>query len=379
MTYPVKFFSSTDAGAPVMNGTAGSLLGVLDACLISGYNTKSVDSLTWVAGVATAQINAGHGFKVGDVILNAGASDANFNGEFVVKSTTLYTYTFDVPGTGLTSPVTGTLSAKKAPVGGWSRPFTGTNKAVYRSDDVAGSRFYLRIDDTNAQYTRARGYEAMTDVDTGSGDFPTAAQLSSGLTWCKSSAADSTARAWVLAGDGRAFYLFITFNTSHGPTFNGFGDLVAYRPSDIYAVFLQGSETTSPANAWDGTSNTGASNASTTGMFLTRSWHQAGGAVRYGRAGHRLTDTLGEGGLTFPNMADGSLLLSPVMVVDNGAARGVLPGVWQPIHPQPLTHLDRLAGLTVSGQARTVALVELSGASAAARGRVALDVTGAWR
>lgn len=380
MTYPVKFFSSTDTGAPVMNGTAGSLIGVLDACLISGYNTKSVDSLTWVAGVATATINAGHGFNVGDVVLFTGAADANFNGEFVVKTKTLYAITFDVPGTGLASPVSGTISAKKAPVGGWSKAFAGTNKAVYRTDDVASPRHYLRIDDTSTQYTRARGYETMTDIDTGSGLFPTTAQLANGLTWCKSTAADSTARAWVVVGDGRAFWLFKQFNTAHGFDLCGWGDLVAYQPGDQYATFLIGSETASPANAWDGRTPTNANNGETTGRFMARAFHATGSAVKFGMVGHGLMTTLGvSGGVAFPNLADGSLLLSGVMVVESGTVRGTLPGLWQPLHPTPLTHLDRLAGLSVNGQARDVAMIELSDTAAATRGRVAVDLSGAWR
>jgi hypothetical protein len=34
----VQIFRSTDAGAPVLNGTAGSLIAVLDHCLVSGLS-----------------------------------------------------------------------------------------------------------------------------------------------------------------------------------------------------------------------------------------------------------------------------------------------------------------------------------------------------
>ena len=40
----VKHFYSAMAGSPGLSGTAGSLIAVLDACLISGFGAKAVDS-----------------------------------------------------------------------------------------------------------------------------------------------------------------------------------------------------------------------------------------------------------------------------------------------------------------------------------------------
>lgn len=38
----VFLLRSTDTGAPTLNGTAGSLIALLDACLVNGYNSKTV-------------------------------------------------------------------------------------------------------------------------------------------------------------------------------------------------------------------------------------------------------------------------------------------------------------------------------------------------
>lgn len=38
---PLTIYKSTDVGAPVMNSSAGSLLAVLDACLVNGYGSKA--------------------------------------------------------------------------------------------------------------------------------------------------------------------------------------------------------------------------------------------------------------------------------------------------------------------------------------------------
>lgn len=54
--------------------------------------------------------------------------------------------------------------------GGWEKVYTGTDLAAYRS--LTGNRFYLAADDTQSLYCRLRGYQAMSDVSTGTGSFP---------------------------------------------------------------------------------------------------------------------------------------------------------------------------------------------------------------
>ncbi len=60
------------------------------------------------------------------------------------------------------------------PPSGWSRPFSGTNKAAYRQAPKEGRpQMYLRIDDSSSgEYAFANGYQDMTDVDTGTLQFP---------------------------------------------------------------------------------------------------------------------------------------------------------------------------------------------------------------
>jgi len=127
----ITVYRSDDASAPVLSGTLGSLIAVLDACLVNGYGSQA--------------------------------------------------------------------SA------GWAKPFTGTNLAVYRAPQ--GNRFYLRLDDTDAQYPVLRGYRAMTAVSTGTGLFPTTVQLSGGIRSVKSYTASSTVRPWIVIASPRAFYL----------------------------------------------------------------------------------------------------------------------------------------------------------------------------
>ncbi len=37
----VNLYQSTDASAPILTGSAGSLVTLLDACLVNGYGTKA--------------------------------------------------------------------------------------------------------------------------------------------------------------------------------------------------------------------------------------------------------------------------------------------------------------------------------------------------
>ena len=46
MNTSVKFFSSTMLNAPKLSATKGSMIAVLDACLVDGWNLTTVDSMT---------------------------------------------------------------------------------------------------------------------------------------------------------------------------------------------------------------------------------------------------------------------------------------------------------------------------------------------
>jgi len=138
----VRFYSSTDASAPVLSGT-GNFVDLLDAILVTGYGSQ--------------------------------------------------------------------------PAAGWTKPFTGTNKAAFlmaTTGDAPG--YYVRILD---QLDSGRGvawrcYKTMSDVDTGTNPVPTVAQVpGNGISFWKSEANSAAARGWFCVADDRGF-MFVSARDS---------------------------------------------------------------------------------------------------------------------------------------------------------------------
>ena len=69
MQYPVKYIHSGMRGAPVLSGTPGALIGVLDAFLLTGFGMVTAQRVTVSGGVATAHVQSGQSFDAGTVIL----------------------------------------------------------------------------------------------------------------------------------------------------------------------------------------------------------------------------------------------------------------------------------------------------------------------
>ena len=114
---------------------------------------------------------------------------------------------------------------------GWTKSYSGTNKASYRNNSVTGSGCHVRIDDDapgagGAREAFARVYKTMSDIDTGTQPCPTVAQNANGQIIRKSSTLDSTARPWILVADDKTFTLTIGADvTSYSSTESGHSTL----------------------------------------------------------------------------------------------------------------------------------------------------------
>lgn len=328
----VKHFYSAMVSAPVVSGTAGSLIATLDACLVTGFGLKTVDSAAISGGVCRLAFSSGKSAAAQEsVILVSGATNNAINGE--QKVTRVGTDFVEFATAEAAGPVTGSITFKMAPLG-WEKVFTGTNKAVYRPTDPNGTRPYIRVDDTNAVYARVQMYESMSDVDTGGGITPS---LTGGWYWHKSDNPKTTARFWLLIGDRRGFYFGQNpYDYSSSSAQNGYplttkyaGDLNSYKSGDAWRAVLTGVTGTS-TNVNEGCLLCTASQ----GFAGMRQSHGLGGTTGITRLIFGSTNAIsGNDGMlgSFPSRADNGLRLSPILLTDGTSGygpRGEAPGVY---------------------------------------------------
>jgi hypothetical protein len=378
MTFPVKWFLSTMGGAPRCSGTAGDLIALLDACLINGFNLLAVQSIEVSSGVATTTFGSAHGYLQHQIITISGATPTELNGEWRVKAVpTSNTLTFDCPGIA-DGTATGVISCKTSPAGGWEKAYADTNKGVYRSTDVQGTRLYLRVDDTGTTQSVMHMYESMDSIDNGLGMSPP-----SGVNYYfnKSSAASTVGRPWALIGDSRIFFTSITTNgtASYGAGINCFGDVLSFVPADNYHCVVFGQ--TSLNTTYTGLGDVFCFfNWNSAGGYLARSYTQSGSAITTLRSGDRSCTGAGFDGGTYPSPTNQGLILRyPVLLHESSyVARGIIPGVFQPLQARPLSHGD-----IISTGEKLVLLVTAcrSGGTSGTNneGRLAFDISGPWR
>lgn len=396
MTSPVdtsvKFFHSEMPNCPVLSGTAGSLIGLLDACLKDGFGLKSTTALSVASGVATLTVSGVHSAVVDGVILVSGAATVALNGEQKVTAITANTVSFATAAPNVTD--SGTVTFKMAPLG-WAKPFSDTNIAVYKPTDPLATGMLLRVDDTSAQFGRVVGYETMSDVNTGTGPFPTSLQMSGGGVWPKSIGADAVGVGWTLCGDGRVFYLHIQTRRGQNAIYvsgalRGFGDMQALRPSgDAYACALAYlSYLNDPSNyMYFGTFD--CSQIAT--VALPRDYSALGSSMLATSQGY--TGSAGSVSGTdsllgsFPSPVDGALRLSKrfLSMPGDGTPRCDVPGVYTLPHSNvgnTLVHHAIVPGAGVVTGRRLLGVtvgVNSTGIPGPSVGLTLLDVTGPWR
>ena len=245
ISHKTRIYTSKMTDAPNMTTLAGGIINVLDACLVNGFGQKTLTSLTVSSGVATATVSGGHGFTQYAVVAIAGATPAGLNGAHRVATVPdSTTFTFDAEGVANGS-ATGTITAIVQSAG-WTKAFSGTNKAAYKSM-TSDSGFYFRIDDSGLYSTGqpVRGYESMSDVDTGTRAFPTPAQQANFAT---RRSLDATGdRTWALVADDKFFYLFTRMQAATERQ-QGiyFGDICSFDPADANACIISATNTAAP-------------------------------------------------------------------------------------------------------------------------------------
>ncbi len=405
----VKYFHSGMAGAPSITGTAGTLLAVLDACLVNGFGSQTVTIAvaSSVATVTLSNVNA-NPFDDHTVASVSGATPSGLNGEKRVLTKTPTGFTFDATGVA-DGTATGTISAKLAGAG-WTKLFSGTNLAAYQSSNVASTKCVLRVDDTDARNARVVSYDSMTDVNTGIGPCPMPMQLSGGLYWPKASTTSGSGRAWILVADDRTVYFKINTLSAGSQECGvayGAGDFSPARSSDAFAFFVIGMPAEVSASNTDQRASLAQSaygyyTSEALGTYLQKSYTGIGSAVFGGKfqeayalrangTGSNVSGQVGAGGFVYPNAADNTLVLSPYGVYEGSPAaavgdgrilRGRLRGALFACHQfngTPFAALDKVDGAGSLAGRKLLAVKGTTPAVNSQDGSVYFfDITGPW-
>ena len=395
-TYPVKWITNTMRGAPPISGTAGTFVAALDAFLNTGWGSANAISVSVSGGVGTAEFPEGVFFEDHAVVLFGGATTpAALNGEARVLSHTNKTITFETDAPDGVATTGTTITCRYAPVGNWSKPFFGTNKAAFKTSDVQGSGHYLRIDDSGTMTARVVGYETMTDVDTGAGPFPTAAMLSGGGYVHKSTVASAAAVRYAMAADSRAV-LWAVEAGSHNSTVNrvsnlrGFGDPIALAPAgDVWATFLSANGSANNSAFQVGALSGGSASGVSGATCSPRSVLAVGSAQYMNMVPFTGTASTTSGADNFagaaPSAVDGQVKLSRCFLKEQAATsppRSMVPGAIYV--PQSGLTAFVVPGDTLVGSGdwlgrRLLAVGTGDSATNQINGMAFLDLTGPWR
>lgn len=369
MAHPVKWFSEAMGGAPLLstdtgNGTAGTLISVLKACLVTGFNINPIQSITLDGGLAVATFALAHGFLPDSIVAIEGVN-LNWNGEYRVLSVTTTTVTFAPVGTPSAVGVGGTM--KVAPAG-WELEFVdGTNTvAVFKRLAADATALRLRIDNTafagwngsasyRYYYAKAQMVENVTDVNTYT--------LVKEFAWPASHAYATGEQQWDLVADDKLFYFLPRYSVMKFAAFLMFGDILTVRPNDNYHCVLTGILTPSVVAAYHwGVKNSAAPGwgvANDVLQFGTQvggggttsylSWTARRSLFAIARMHHQLPGAdncllLGIGytfgcpyqaGVAYPNAPDNGVYFNdgkiPIVEQTAQAIRGFLPGVLAPL------------------------------------------------
>lgn len=382
----VKWARWTMPGAPVLTRAAGSLIALKDALFVDGWGLQTASSVVVSGGFATATFPLDHAAAPHAVVLVAGVTGAlaDLNGEQKVTSVEANKIRW---ATALADgTATGTITVKMA-AAGWAKPFAGTNLAVYKSASPAAHGQFLRVNDTTAGYARAVGYETMTAVSTGTGLFPSAAQINGGYYWGKTSmTSGSSPVPWAFASDGRMLYLFTL--TEHDPTYNPeygaaalmpFGDMVPESlGGDPFATLIGGGPDINIANYGAEYVLNGSTDAS---VAVPRARTGVGSSVR-GVVSALASESYGAP--NFPNPATGAISAAPVYWQDGGYQfrRARLPGILRSTgNYAELLGIPKFGIVGGAGPQRAYLYAPIASNNNSTSGlRAALvDLTGPWR
>ena len=368
--YPVKWFSSDMGGSPENGDQYGALIELLKACLVTGFNTKPVASLTYDSATqqATASVGSGHGYLKWQVIAISGADQASYNGEHRVIAIGSDWVRFALDAAPAATEATGELiEIKTPPIDGWvvAAEDTATHQIAFQRTDPAATDLTMIVrNDTHTQYpdtnstsrvAQVSWVEDFTDLETFGAEN---LQL-----WPFSDyyLSNSYSRGWKVVSSSKFFYYIDRYGYDGGHALLMSGDFPSVRPADSYNCLINGV----PGN--DRWSSTGRdiyprtlSFGSTDYFRASRSHSQMPGIKEISLIGVGRSPS---STFAYPNPSDNGLHLSLGKIIvregpegflynseiDGQSARGYLPGLFQSLNGSDVYNgaiLDSIPGLS---------------------------------
>ncbi|QKU22149.1 hypothetical protein [Acinetobacter lwoffii] len=376
----IKFYVHTNSNAPQLQNAYGSMINVLDACLINGINIGTVSSLTASGTTVTALFSSAHNLMQYQVIKITGANQPEFNGEHrVLTIPNAQSITFELAAAPSTATATGTITASLPPLG-WEKPFSSTSatggKGAYRSKNLLlPSRPFLRVVDeldpaytaTYAKYAKVGIVEDMTGIDTllgvqapydsaapdknwvGSGSGTSAyngwakwyyakSGLSTGAD-AASATVTSGDRPWIIVGNSDYFYILNGVSPSDTNLIPyGFGSFISFLNTDNANCFLSASLEYVPASsgAWPASNLT---TTSTNKLVLQRNYAGAASVSNAGTASINPTmQQVSSGNSDYvSNVAtSGYVCFADVYIKEGAVLRGAIPNLHWVFQNKPL-------------------------------------------
>lgn len=170
----IKFYVNTNNSAPTLSNIWGSLVSLLDTCLVSGYGYQDISSATVLDNILTITFPSPHKLLAGQVIALSGSINIEFNKQYriaIVNSDT--TLQIDLEGVENTI-LEGTMQVN-LPGLGWIPELSQGGKRAYRNADVNDTdRPYLRVVDeidpvwtsSYAKYGKVGIVDSLEDINT---------------------------------------------------------------------------------------------------------------------------------------------------------------------------------------------------------------------
>lgn len=219
----IKFLNSSNLNGPLLNTDWGALVRLYDACLVDGINLLNIASLS-ISGsspetsdLVTITYLTPHGYQQYQVLLLSGSQVEALNGEHRIQSVSTdgLSLTFKIKTNVVDAGNILNIMTKLAPLG-WTKEYSGTNRAVYKMNSSNGPNHYFFVLNDNPNNNGATGYDstwaryATTGMAEGLGQDFNPQGLCTPTTWSDIYPRGSGGN--VIQGAGKVYYAYNTYN-----------------------------------------------------------------------------------------------------------------------------------------------------------------------